>query len=199
MKLFKKSFLIFYIVRVMQTVNSGKGRRRNRAIAEINVVPYIDVMLVLLLIFMITAPLLTEGVQVRLPNAQAKTLSSQEKTPIVISVNAQGQYFLNIAVHSDKPMEANEIATRVAAELEVAKQAGQKRPVMVKGDKAVDYGAVVRAMVILQAAGAKTVGLVTEPGNDINSSQSTNQNSDSSLKKPSDPNQTMGSDGWLTQ
>lgn len=141
-----------------------RKRERKRPIAEINVVPYIDVMLVLLLIFMITAPLLTEGVQVNLPQAQAKTLSKEQQEPIVLSVDAQGHYFLNISEHPEEPMESNDIANRVAAELLVAKQAGQKRPVMVKGDQAVDYGKVVQAMVLLQAAGAKSVGLITAPG-----------------------------------
>ncbi len=139
-------------------------RNKKRAIAEINVVPYIDVMLVLLLIFMITAPLLTEGVQVDLPQAQAKALSQEQKEPIILSVDSQGLYYLNIAEHPEEPMVQNDIANRVAAELAVAKQAGQKRPVMVKGDQAVDYGKVVQAMVILQAAGAESVGLITAPG-----------------------------------
>jgi biopolymer transport protein TolR len=139
-------------------------RNRKRAIAEINVVPYIDVMLVLLLIFMITAPLLTEGVQVNLPQAQAKTLNKEQKEPIVVSVDAQGKYYLNISDHPEETMSANDIATRVAAELTLAKQSGEKRSVMVKGDQSVDYGKVVQAMVMLQAAGAETVGLVTAPG-----------------------------------
>lgn len=140
-----------------------RQRNRKKAIAEINVVPYIDVMLVLLLIFMITAPLLTEGVQVNLPQAQAKTLSHEKQEPIVVSVDSQGLYYLNISDHPELPMEQNDIATRVAAELAVAKQAGEERSVMVKGDQAVDYGKVVQAMVILQAAGAKSVGLITSP------------------------------------
>lgn len=149
----------------MQINQSGR-RNRKKAIAEINVVPYIDVMLVLLLIFMITAPLLTEGVQVKLPEAQAKTLSKDQQEPIVVSVDEQGLYYLNISEHPEMPMEPNDIATRVAAELALAKEAGKERSVMVKGDRSVDYGKVVRAMVILQAAGAKSVGLVTAPGGD---------------------------------
>lgn len=139
-------------------------KNRKKAIAEINVVPYIDVMLVLLLIFMITAPLLTEGVQVNLPEAQANVLSKEQQEPIILSVDSKGLYYLNISETPDIPMEGNDIATRVAAELSVAKQANKNRPVMVKGDQAVDYGKVVQAMVLLQAAGAKTVGLITAPG-----------------------------------
>lgn len=139
-------------------------RQRKKAIAEINVVPYIDVMLVLLLIFMITAPLLTEGIQVNLPQAQANPLTKEQQEPIIVSVDAGGLYYLNISEHPEVSMAPNDLATRVAAELSVAQQAGQNRPVMVKGDQAVDYGKVVQAMVLLQAAGAKSVGLITAPG-----------------------------------
>ncbi len=164
----------------MQVSRNGR-RNRKKAIAEINVVPYIDVMLVLLLIFMITAPLLTEGVQVSLPQAQAKTLSKEQQEPIVVSVDAQGLYYLNVSDHPELPMEPNDIANKVAAELTVATQAGKERPVMVKGDKAVDYGKVVQAMVILQAAGAKTVGLITAPGGN----SSANANSPATTKMAS--------------
>lgn len=138
-------------------------RERKRPMAEINVVPYIDVMLVLLLIFMITAPLLTEGVQVNLPQAQAKAISQEKLEPIVLSVDSQGLFYLNVSEHPDQPMEPDQLANRVAAELQVAQKAGKERPVMVKGDQAVDYGKVMQAMVLLQAAGAKSVGLVTSP------------------------------------
>jgi biopolymer transport protein TolR len=138
-------------------------RRRRRAMAEINVVPYIDVMLVLLVIFMITTPLLNQGVSVELPKSQAELMSKQEKDPVVVSVDAKGQFFLNIASQPDQPQDANAIITRVSAELQQAKQQGQERQVLVKGDKSVDYGKVVEAMVLLQQAGAPSVGLITEP------------------------------------
>lgn len=144
----------------MQTI---KKRTRKKAIAEINVVPYIDVMLVLLLIFMITAPLLTEGIQVNLPQAKAQALTKDQQDPIIVSVDAQGLYYLNISEHPEEAMAPNDLALRVAGELSVAQQANQIRSVMVKGDEAVDYGKVVQAMVLLQAAGAKTVGLITAP------------------------------------
>lgn len=150
-------------------------RNRKKAIAEINVVPYIDVMLVLLLIFMITAPLLTEGVQVNLPQAQANPLTKEQQDPIIVSVDAQGMYYLNISEHPEESIGSDDLARRVAEELALAKQANKERTVMVKGDQAVDYGKVVQAMVLLQAAGAKSVGLITAPGatsSDNNASKS---------------------------
>jgi biopolymer transport protein TolR len=139
-----------------------KGRRR-KPMAEINIVPYIDVMLVLLVIFMITAPLLTQGVQVNLPQAAAKPLESKQKEPIIISVDAQGNYFLNINANPDQAMDPKAIADRVSVELQASKQSGQERQVLVKGDQSVDYGKIVQAMVLLQQAGAQTVGLMTKP------------------------------------
>ena len=141
-----------------------RQRTRKKPMAEINVVPYIDVMLVLLVIFMITAPLLTQGVKVSLPKAQANAISDNNQ-PIIVSVNAKGQYFLNIANNPNKPIAAQALATRVAAELQLAKQAHKRRLVLIKGDHNVDYGKVVRAMVLLQHAGAKSVGLMTTPTN----------------------------------
>ena len=138
-------------------------RQRRRAMSEINVVPYIDVMLVLLVIFMVTAPLLNQGVDVELPGAQAKLISKQEKDPLIVSVDAKGLFYLNIAAQPNQPQEASTIVTRVSAELQQAKQQGQERQVLVKGDKNVDYGKVVEAMVLLQQAGAPSVGLITEP------------------------------------
>jgi biopolymer transport protein TolR len=138
-------------------------RQRRRAMAEINVVPYIDVMLVLLVIFMVTAPLLNQGVEVELPSSQAKLISKQEKDPLIVSVDAKGQLYLNIAAQPSQPQDANAIVTQVSAELQQAKQKGQERQVLVKGDKNVDYGKVVEAMVLLQQAGAPSVGLITEP------------------------------------
>lgn len=137
-------------------------RSRKRPMAEINVVPYIDVMLVLLVIFMVTAPLLSQGVKVDLPQAQAQSIPPQEKEPIIVSVDAQGNYYLNIAANPDQPLDTQSISTQVSAELQQAQQQGIQRQVLVKGDKSVDYGHVVQAMVMLQQAGAPSVGLVTE-------------------------------------
>lgn len=138
-----------------------KKRERKRAKAEINVVPYIDVMLVLLIIFMVTAPLLSQGVKVNLPKASAQALAAN-KTPIVVSVDVQGNYYLNIAANSQQPIDANTLVSTVAAELQKTQQQNEKRQVLVKGDQSVDYGKVMQAMVLLQQAGAPSVGLVTQ-------------------------------------
>jgi len=135
-------------------------RQRRKPMSEINVVPYIDVMLVLLVIFMITAPLLTQGVKVSLPQAKANAISESNQ-PIIVSVDAKGQYFLNVANNPNDPITPQALATRVAAELQIAKQTHKNRLVLVKGDRNVDYGKVVQAMVLLQHAGAQSVGLMT--------------------------------------
>jgi biopolymer transport protein TolR len=142
-----------------------RQRHRKKPLAEINVVPYIDVMLVLLIIFMVTTPLLTEGVKVNLPQAAAKTVDTKEQEPLIISVDAKGLYYLNITSHPDTPLDVEDLSTRVAAELELGKQNGKQRDVLVKGDKDVDYGKVMQAMVLLQQAGADAVGLITSPPN----------------------------------
>ncbi|MBT8506609.1 protein TolR [Coxiella-like endosymbiont of Rhipicephalus sanguineus] len=134
---------------------------RKRALAEINVVPYIDVMLVLLVIFMITAPLLTQGVNVKLPQAAAKTLFPQQ-APIIVSIDSHGSYFLNIAKEPSQPITTQDLVTRVAAALQLANQNHQKQEIYVKGDKEVDYGKVVQMMVLLKYAGANNVGLMTQ-------------------------------------
>jgi biopolymer transport protein TolR len=144
-----------------------KLKRRKKPMAEINIVPYVDVMLVLLVIFMITAPMLTQGVSVELPKASANTIDSEEQEPIIVSVDSKGQYYLNIAEHPEKAKTKEQIGVRVAAELQLAKVAGSKRTVLVKGDKNVDYGTVVAAMVLLQQAGAKSVGLMTETPSEV--------------------------------
>lgn len=133
-------------------------RKRRRPVSEINVVPYIDVMLVLLIIFMVTAPLVTQGVKVDLPKAQAEPLAEESKTPIIASVNAQGEYFLNIGDTQDEPMSAVDLATLVAAQIRLEPET----PVVVKGDGAVPYNNVVQLMVLLQRAGVPSVGLMTD-------------------------------------
>ncbi len=126
--------------------------------AEINVVPYIDVMLVLLVIFMITAPLLTQGVKVDLPVADAEALPPEADDPVVVSVNAKGEMFIDIGEGKNEPVEPEILMTRVAAVLKYR----PKTPIMVRGDRNVDYGHVVEAMVMIQQAGAPNVGLITE-------------------------------------
>jgi len=133
-------------------------RRRRRPIAEINVVPYIDVMLVLLVIFMITAPLLTQGVKVDLPQADAEPLPAEADDPVVVSVNAAGEFFIDIGEGKDQPVDSETLVTRVAALLKYK----PKTPIMVKGDRHVDYGRIMEAMVLIQAGGAPTVGLIAE-------------------------------------
>ena len=138
-------------------------RKKRRMVAEINVVPYIDVMLVLLVIFMITAPMLTQGIHVNLPQAQAKAMQPQKVEPIVVSVNAQGQYFLNTNNLPQQAIDASDLTEQVNSLLAAAKQKNQERDVYVKGDRDANYGEVVKAMVLLQQAGAKEVGLITDP------------------------------------
>lgn len=140
-------------------------RRRKSAIAEMNVVPYIDVMLVLLVIFMITTPMLTQGVKINLPEATAEEIPSKDQIPMIVSVDAEGNYYLNITDKPDAPMAIGALLTRVAAELSIATEKGINRAVLVKGDSDVEYGKVVHAMVHLQRAGVKEVGLMTQQPN----------------------------------
>lgn len=134
----------------------------DKPVAEINIVPYVDVMLVLLVIFMITAPLLTQGVTVDLPQGAAKVLEEQPSKPLILSVDRTGNYFLNISDKPTSPMMPQEIAKRVEAALDRE----PKRQVLVRGDENVSYGQVVEAMILLQQAGAPTVGLITNPVED---------------------------------
>ncbi len=134
-------------------------RKRRRPVSEINVVPYIDVMLVLLIIFMVTAPLVTQGVKVDLPKAEAQPLEDDSKPPLIASVDAEGNYFLNIAEDPEQAMTAVDVATLVAAHLRIEPET----PVVVKGDGAVPYSNIVQLMVLLQRAGAPSVGLMTDP------------------------------------
>jgi len=135
------------------------NRVRRRKVAEINVVPYIDVMLVLLIIFMVTAPLITQGVKVDLPQADAQPLSKDMKPPLVASVDANGNYYLAVGTSKNEPMSAEDVATLVAAHLKLAPDT----PVVVNGDGAVSYDAVIQLMVMLQKiAGVPSVGLMTD-------------------------------------
>ncbi|HTD11474.1 MAG TPA: protein TolR [Steroidobacteraceae bacterium] len=137
----------------------AKTSRGRRLMGEINVVPYIDVMLVLLIIFMITAPLLTQGVKVDLPRAAAEPLEPQRLQPLVLSVDAQGRLYLNLGGDPRLALDDATVATRAAAAL----HRNPDTPVLVKADRAVAYGRVVQAMVILQQAGARKLGFLTEP------------------------------------
>jgi len=134
-------------------------RKRRRLNADINVVPYIDVMLVLLIIFMATAPLVVQGVKVALPQAQAQALPETSKAPLIASVKADGSYYLTVGDSPEQALSQQELADLVAAHLKL--EPGS--PVMVKGDREVPYDYVLQLMVTLQGAGASSVGLMTDP------------------------------------
>ncbi|MEE4203452.1 MAG: protein TolR [Halieaceae bacterium] len=132
--------------------------RKRRAVAEINVVPYIDVMLVLLIIFMVTAPMLMQGVKVDLPDADSKPVENQDSEPLIVSVDAAGRFYINLGADEKQALELVTVQKRVAAVL----RRTPDKPVLVWGDQAVPYGTVVTVMSALQEAGAPSVGLVTE-------------------------------------
>ncbi|MEO9656378.1 protein TolR [Marinomonas sp.] len=140
----------------------ARSRRRNkrRPMGEINVVPYIDVMLVLLVIFMITAPMLTQGVDVELPNANASPIQDTEDDVMIASVDSSGQYYLDFG-GEQTAISLVQLQDRVR---KVITQ-NSKISVLVRGDKNVSYGEVIGLMVALQGAGVPNVGLVTEPDN----------------------------------
>ena len=131
-------------------------QRRLKQMNEINVVPYIDVMLVLLVIFMVTAPLLTEGVKVDLPQAKAKPITSDENIPFVVHVNKDGAYYVNQDV--DNTVTLQQIQLKATA----VKRANPDTTFLVRGDANVDFNSVIQAMVALQIAGVDDVGLVTK-------------------------------------
>lgn len=133
--------------------------KRRRLMSEINVVPYIDVMLVLLVIFMITAPLLTQGVEVDLPKATSEPLPPNSLEPIVVTVDAKGRYYLNIGEKPNAVIDSEKLRLTVAKAL----KSKPDLAVIVKGDRQVPYGDVVAVMSLLQEAGAPKVGLMTEP------------------------------------
>ncbi len=135
-------------------------RAKRRLMGEINVVPYIDVMLVLLIIFMITAPLLAAGVKVELPSADAEPLpQDSELVPVVLTVDAEGMLYLSVGDDPDEALEPEVVLARVEAVM----RHRPGTPVVVRGDRDVAYRHVIRGMVLLQAAGVPNVGLMTEP------------------------------------
>jgi biopolymer transport protein TolR len=137
-------------------------RRHSRLMCVINVVPYIDVMLVLLVIFMITAPLLTQGIKVELPKAGADVLDKElleDQEPLVLSIDQDGSFYLNIGDDEDQPIDAQTLVTRVSAVM----TRNAELPVLVKADQSVAYGRVVTGMVLLQRSGATKVGFLTDP------------------------------------
>ena len=140
--------------------------RRRKLMGEINVVPYIDVMLVLLIIFMITAPLLAEGIKVELPKAGAQPIPPEmlkDSKPIVLTIDERGQLFLNYNNPEDEPIAPAKVEAQAAAVLRRAPET----TVLVRGDYRVAYGEVVSAMTLLQRAGASKVGFITQPQEQI--------------------------------
>ena len=136
------------------------GVRKRKLIGEINVVPYIDVMLVLLIIFMVTAPMLTQGIEVELPKAGAEPIDTTENTdPLVLSVDPDGNLYLNVGDDESSPLDA----TRVIRLASVVLERRPNTPVLVKAEFRVPYGDVVAAMVLLQRACAAKIGFLTDP------------------------------------
>lgn len=135
----------------------ARNRNKRKPMSDINVVPYIDVMLVLLIIFMVTAPMLMQGVKVDLPEASAEPVENQDSEPVIVSVDAAGQLFLNLG-QEEQVLSLATIKERVAIVMRKKKDT----PVLIWGDRGVPYGEVVTVMVALQEAGAPSVGLVTE-------------------------------------
>jgi biopolymer transport protein TolR len=124
--------------------------KKRRLMSEINVVPYIDVMLVLLIIFMITAPLLTQGISVDLPKATAQPIENQKDEPLVLSIDRDGRFYLNIGDNTDAPIEDSVVRNA-------------DTPVLVKGDENVPYGRVVVGASLMKQAGATKLGFLTDP------------------------------------
>ena len=136
-----------------------RPRRHKRQMSEINVVPYIDVMLVLLIIFMVTAPMLTQGVKVDLPKVEASDIEIQaNQEPLIVSIDSNGAYFMEMSSLSGKAMELADLVDATAKLL----SSNQALSILIRGDKNVPYGRVVELMAELQQAGAQGVGLITE-------------------------------------
>lgn len=136
-----------------------RSRGKNRPVAEINVVPYIDVMMVLLVIFIATAPVVMQGVTVDLPQAESKAMSEDQKTPVICSVDKDGKYFTEISGSHQQAESLEELTEIVKAYL--AREPNS--PVVVQGDARATYDSVIQLMNALKQAGVESVGLVTEP------------------------------------
>jgi len=135
------------------------SRSKRKPMSDINVVPYIDVMLVLLIIFMVTAPMLTQGIKIDLPKLDADVVQTEKDVePVIVSIDSNGAYYLEMTASAKKPLELNILLEKVSAIL----QQKPRTSVLVRGDKHVEYGAVVALMSALQTAGANGVGLITE-------------------------------------
>ena len=135
-----------------------KHRKKHALNAEINVVPYIDVMLVLLIIFMVTAPMLTQGVKLDLPHASADPVDTSDTEPVIVSVDVEGRYYINIGGDELTPIRAEVVEDRIQKVL----RANPRKLILVRGDKLVTYQQIISLMTLIQGAGAPSVGLVTE-------------------------------------
>ncbi len=140
---------------------SARSRKKRKLKAEINVVPYIDVMLVLLIIFMVTAPLLNLGVDIELPQSNAKPVETQ-KDPIVVEVTSDGRYFLTLQKAASEELDADTLVAKVGAFV----RQNPEVQVLIAGDTRTDYGTVYQGMVLLQQAGVPRVGLMSKPAED---------------------------------
>lgn len=137
-----------------------RSRSKNRPVAEINVVPYIDVMMVLLVIFIATAPVVMQGVTVDLPQAESKAMSEDQRIPVICTVDAYGQYFVDLADEGDvKVLDLDDLTRRVNDYL----SRKPDTPVVVQGDAKASYNSVIQLMNALKQAGVESVGLVTQP------------------------------------
>lgn len=142
----------------MPVAQVGRGGRRRRLAAEINIVPYIDVMLVLLVIFMVTAPLLTQGISVKLPRTASQPIRSSEE-PVTLYVDAHGRFFLDVGSHPKKPIDGAQVTETVSKVLKIRPDA----MILIRADRSVPYARVAEGMAFLQAAGASRIGFVTQP------------------------------------
>lgn len=135
-----------------------RHRKKHALNAEINVVPYIDVMLVLLIIFMVTAPMLTQGVKLDLPQASADPVDTSDTEPMIVSVDIEGRYYINVGGSDLEPITADEVEMRIQKVL----RSNPRKLILVRGDKLVTYQQIISLMTLIQGAGAPSVGLVTE-------------------------------------
>jgi len=138
---------------------NGERRQRRRPMAEINVVPYIDVMLVLLVVFMVTAPMLYQGVNLDLPQVDSEPIAEEEAEPLIVSLDADGQVYLSTAEDPASPLSREALRARIA---EIVREEPERR-VLLRGDEAVAYGEVVALMAELREAGVPSIGLMSRP------------------------------------
>ena len=141
---------------------AGRGRKRRRPMAEINVTPMVDVMLVLLIIFMVTAPLLTVGVPVELPKTDAKQLSTSKEFPLTVTVDKEGKIHLGASEDKNEDVTLDTLTAKLTAIATARGKTGTDEAVFIRGSKDIDYGTVAKVMARLSAAGFRKLSLVTE-------------------------------------